>query len=110
MGIGIMSLLAVLPILVVFVLIVVFNWSAVKAMPIALVLTLLIAILFWGTAINQVGGAIVNGVISALEMLFIVFGAILLLNTIKESGALQTIRQSFTSISPDRRIQAIIIA
>ena len=34
----------------------------------------------------------------------------LLLNVLKESGAVDTIRASFTSISPDRRVQAIIVA
>lgn len=46
---------------------------------------------------------------TAVEVLFIVFGAVLMLNTLRESGAIHTIRQGFTSISPDRRIQAIII-
>src|SRR5690606_26584341 len=37
------------------------------------------------------------------------FGALLLLATLTESGAILTIRSAFTSISPDRRVQAIII-
>ncbi|WP_158735855.1 L-lactate permease [Alteribacillus sp. YIM 98480] len=110
MGLGLLCLLALLPILVVFSLIVFLNWSAAKAMPIALVLTIAVAMGFWGTEGSQIGGAVATGIMSALEMLLVVFGAILLLNTLKESGALQTIRQSFVSISPDRRIQAIIIA
>jgi lactate permease len=57
-----------------------------------------------------VAAASVHGVVTALNILFIVFGAILLLYTMRESGALQTLRQGFTNISPDRRIQAIIIA
>jgi lactate permease len=38
------------------------------------------------------------------------FGAILLLNTLKYSGALTSIRAAFTSMSTDRRIQVVIIA
>ncbi|GAK13242.1 LOW QUALITY PROTEIN: L-lactate permease [Geomicrobium sp. JCM 19039] len=79
-------------------------------MPVALILTILLAIFVWGAETAQVGAAVINGIVAALEILFIVFGAILLLNTLKETGALQTIRSGFTSISPDRRIQAIIIA
>src|SRR5690606_14464039 len=37
-------------------------------------------------------------------------GAILLLYTLRESGAIATIRRGFMDISPDRRVQAIIIA
>lgn len=45
-----------------------------------------------------------------MTLLYIVFGAILLLYTVQESGAIRTIRRGFMDISPDRRIQAIIIA
>jgi lactate permease len=38
------------------------------------------------------------------------FGAILLLNTLQESGAIGSIRQSLLGISRDRRVQVIIIA
>ncbi|ASC89737.1 L-lactate permease, partial [Alcaligenes faecalis] len=43
-------------------------------------------------------------------LLFIVFGAVLLLNTLKVGGALAAIRQGFMDVSPDRRIQVIIVA
>jgi lactate permease len=109
-SLGILSLIALTPIVVVFILLVFLNWPAKKAMPVALVVTILVALVVWGTDINQISGAVVHGLVSALNILFIVFGAILLLNTLKESGALQTIRQGFVDISPDRRIQAIIIA
>ena len=46
----------------------------------------------------------------AASLLYIIFGAILLLNTLQESGAMKTIRQGFTDITPDRRVQVIIIA
>ncbi|MCD8509823.1 MAG: L-lactate permease [Bacillus sp. (in: Bacteria)] len=110
MGLGTLSILALTPIIVVFVFLVLLNWPAKRAMPLALVVTVLLAVFVWGTETARVGGAIVHGVVSALNILFIVFGAILLLNTLKESGALQTIRRGFTDISPDRRVQAIIIA
>ena len=58
----------------------------------------------------QVAAASTNGLIVAASLLYIVFGAILLLNTLEESSAIRTIRQAFTNITPDRRIQVIIIA
>ncbi|PYZ95354.1 lactate permease [Salipaludibacillus keqinensis] len=106
----VLSLLALTPIAVVFIFLVVLNWPAKKAMPLALFVTALLAYVVWGAELSQVGGAMVHGIVKALEILFIVFGAILLLNTLKESGALQTIRQGFVDVSPDRRVQAIIIA
>ncbi|ARF16998.1 L-lactate permease [Sporosarcina ureae] len=110
MSLLVLSIIALLPIVTIFVFLVLFNWPASRAMPVALVVTTLIAIFIWGTKANIVAGAAFNGLITALEVIFIVFGAVLLLNTIKESGAIHTIRNGFTTISPDRRIQAIIIA
>ncbi|MCA1318629.1 L-lactate permease [Bacillus tianshenii] len=110
MGLGLLSLIAILPVITIMLFLVILNWPASRAMPVALVVTVLSAIFLWGTKVNVVAGAAVNGIFTALDILFIVFGAVLLLNTVKESGAINTIRQGFISISPDRRIQAIIIA
>ena len=105
-----LSLLALTPILVVFVFLVVLRWPAKKAMPVAYLFTAVIALLVWKTPIMQIGAASIHGVVTALNLLFIVFGAILLLNTLKASGDIHAIRQGFVDISPDRRIQVIIIA
>jgi lactate permease len=110
MNLGILFLLALMPVLTVLVFLVVLRWPAKHAMPLAYVVTVAIALLFWGTDIVVVAAASVHGVVTALNILFIVFGAILLLYTMRESGAMLTLRQGFTNISPDRRIQAIIIA
>jgi lactate permease len=45
-----------------------------------------------------------------MKIIFIVFGALLLLFTMRESGAIQSINRGFTNISTDKRVQAIIIA
>ncbi len=51
-----------------------------------------------------------NGLVVTFTLLYIIFGAILLLNTLTESGGLSVIRRGFTDITPDRRVQVIIIA
>ncbi|MFV2048343.1 L-lactate permease, partial [Metabacillus sp. YM-086] len=110
MNVGILSLIALVPIFSIFLFLVILKWPATRAMPISLIVTALTAVFFWGTKANVVAGAALNGVGTAIDVMFIVFGAVLLLNTVKESGAISTIRQGFITISPDRRIQAIIIA
>lgn len=110
MNLGILFLLALMPVATVFVFLVVLRWPAKHAMPLAYVVTVAIALLIWGTDFKVVAAASMHGVVTALNILFIVFGAILLLYTMRESGAMQTLRQGFTNISPDRRIQAIIVA
>ena len=59
---------------------------------------------------ERVGGASLLGLLIAATLLYIIFGAILLLNTLQQSGALSVIRQGFTDISPDRRVQVILVA
>ncbi|RJL20580.1 L-lactate permease [Paracoccus siganidrum] len=103
-------ILALLPIATVFLLLVVLARSAKFSMLIAYVVTVATALLVWGTELTTVMGATVNGAVTAISLLYIVFGAILMLYTLEESGGIRAIRSGFTSISPDRRVQAIIIA
>ncbi|WP_405401927.1 L-lactate permease [Paracoccus sp. Ld10] len=107
---GIMFIAAALPVAVVFVLLVVMRRSAKLSMMTAYAVTVLLALFLWGAPLARVAGATVNGLVTAVTLLYIVFGAILLLYTVQESGAIRTIRRGFMDISPDRRIQAIIIA
>ncbi|WP_234853230.1 L-lactate permease [Paracoccus everestensis] len=103
-------ILALLPIATVFVLLVVLARPASFSMLMAYLVTAATALLVWGTDLNKVLGATANGAITAISLLYIIFGAILLLYTLEESGGIRSIRGGFTSISPDRRVQAIIIA
>ncbi|WP_422938425.1 L-lactate permease [Vibrio fluvialis] len=86
------------------------NWPAKKAMPVAFTLTVAIALTFWDMTANRVLASVLQGLGITVTVLWIVFGAIFLLNTLKYTGAITVIRNGFTNISPDRRIQAIIIA
>ena len=79
-------------------------------MPLSYAVAAVLALLVWQVPGLQVAAATINGLIVALTLLYIIFGAILLLNTLQESGAIKTIRQGFTDITPDRRVQVIIIA
>ncbi len=104
------SFIAVLPLLVVFVLLVVFRWSALKAMPLALILTIITALFYWEMPSIRIAAASIEGLLIAGKVLYIIFGALLLLFALIHSGVVNTIRNSFKSVSPDPRIQAIIIA
>ncbi|WP_262561212.1 L-lactate permease [Acaryochloris sp. CCMEE 5410] len=69
-----------------------------------------IALGVWRVPGVEVAASSLQGLVAAAEILYIVFGAILLLNTLQESGAIATIRQSLLGISPDPRVQVIVIA
>ncbi len=110
MQLALYSLLALLPMLTAFLLLVVANRPASQSMTVAYLVTVVIALFIWKVPFLQVAASSVEGLITTLEILYIVFGAILLLNTLQESGAISKIRQGLLGITGDRRIQVIIIA
>ncbi len=105
-----LAFLSLLPILVVAIFLVGLRWPASKAMPISYLVAIVLALFIWKVPGATVAAASINGLVVAGTLLFIIFGAILLLNTLQESGGIKRIRQGFTDISEDRRIQVIIIA
>lgn len=109
-NLGVLALLALLPILIVGTLLLGFRWPARTAMPVGLAAVVLIALLTWKMSPVAVGASVVQGLLIAVGLLWIIFGALLMLETLAKSGALQTIRAGFTTISPDRRVQVIIVA
>ena len=107
---GLYALIAILPILAVMFFLVVLRWPATRAMPVAYVMTLAFALWFWKVPFIHTMAATLRGWIIAGTLLWIIFGAIVLLFTLKESGAVATIRRGFMDISRDRRVQVIIVA
>lgn len=104
------SFIALLPIATIFILLVLARRSASEAMPIAYLMTLAIALFIWRVPFLETMAASIQGLFATAEILYIVFGAVLLLKTLQVSGALTAIRQSLLGVSRDRRVQVIIIA
>lgn len=108
-NLAVLSLLALAPILVVGVLLAGLRWPAKFAMPVGYALAVIVALSVWRMDFTGILAASLEGLITAGTMLYIVFGALLLLSTLTVSGAMSAIRAGFNNISPDRRVQAIII-
>ncbi|MCF6758055.1 L-lactate permease [Pseudomonas balearica] len=110
MSTGMLALFAFSPILLAAVLLIGLRWPARTAMPLVYVVTAAVALFVWDMSFNRVLASTLQGLVITIGLLWIIFGAILLLNTLKHSGGITAIRAGFTTVSPDRRIQAIIIA
>lgn len=110
MNVTILALLAFAPIFLAGVLLVGLRMPARTAMPIVYVITALIALFVWQMSFNRILASTLQGLMLTVAILWIIFGAILLLNTLKYSGGIKAIRNGFSGISPDRRVQAIIVA
>ena len=107
---GLLAVLAFAPILSAGVLLIGFKIPAKVVMPIVLVITIIISNFVWGVSGSRVLASSLQGLIITLGILWIIFGAIMLLNTLKYSGAITTIREGFSNITDDRRVQVILIA
>lgn len=103
------AIIAVIPILLAVILMTVFNQSAKRTLPIAWLSVLIIGLFVWKINLSDILAYSMLGMFKAIDLLLIIFGAILILNTLKQSGAMKTISQGFYGISTDRRVQAVII-
>ncbi len=110
MGTMTLAVLSLLPIATVAVFLVMLRWPASRAMPLTYAVAAALALFVWQVPGLQVAAATINGLVIALTLLYIIFGAILLLNTLRASGAINVIRRGFTDVSRDRRVQVIIVA
>src|SRR5699024_3012554 len=57
-----------------------------------------------------ISASMLEGIHKALTILLILFGAIVLLNTLQNTGAVDRINQGFRNISADMRVQIVIVA
>ncbi len=103
------TILSFLPIIFILVMMIGFKKSSKISLSTALFLAVLISLFFWKMNIVNVAAYVLFGFLKAFDILVIVFGAILILNTLKFSGGMDSINHAFSSISKDRRVQVIII-
>ena len=103
-------LLAATPLLLAGALLVVFLWPATRAMPVAWIVALIIGFAVWNMPPSYLAASSLVGVMTAIQILWIVFGALLLLYTLKEAGAFDRINEGFAAVSDDRRVQIVLVA
>ncbi|WP_297827918.1 L-lactate permease [uncultured Desulfovibrio sp.] len=109
MSVGMLALLAVIPIVAALVLMVGMRWPATRAMPVAWLACVICGLVGWKLDVMYLAALSLQGVVVAVGVLIIVFGAILVLYTLEQSGGMETIQYGMQNVSRDRRIQTIII-
>ncbi|PRO65455.1 L-lactate permease [Alkalicoccus urumqiensis] len=68
------------------------------------------ALVIWQMPLIDAGAAVTQGMVQALAILYILFGAVLLLRTLEKTGAVARINEGFRKLSPDMRVQTVIVA
>ena len=109
MSIGLLATVALIPILIALVLMVGLRMGAMKAMPVAWLACALGAYFVWKLPVDYIAALSIQGAISAVGVLLIVFGALVLLHTLQYSGGMETIQYGMQGVSRDMRVQAIIV-
>lgn len=104
-----LALIAAIPIILTIILTVGLNMAAKKVLPISWLSIVIIGLGYWGMDLQHVAAYTVMGFLGSIDVLFIIFGAILVMNTLNVAGAMKRIEGMFNSISEDARIQLIII-
>ncbi len=105
------ALCALIPLAVLFILLGGLKVRAWIAGLISLGVAMVVAVVLFGMPVGQTISAAVNGALFGFfPILWIVINAVWVYNLTVESGHFDVLRRSFEKVSPDQRIQAIIIA
>jgi lactate permease len=110
-SLGWSSLFAALPLLALFVLLGVLRMRAWLAALLSLLVAIIVAVFVYPMPFDQALLATTEGAaFGFFPILWIVINAIWIYNMTVETGHFDVLRRSFTSVSDDQRIQAVIIA
>jgi lactate permease len=105
------TLVAVIPIVVLFVLLagirMAAQWSGLITLAVALVLAVLVYGMPVGLALDS---ALFGAAFGLFPIVWIVINAIFIYNVIVDTGYFETIRDSLAGVSNDRRVQVVLIA
>ena len=86
------------------------NWGAPRAGAVACVLAVVLALLVFGAAPDQVGIASAKGVSLSVFVLTIVWTSVYLFNVLDKLKCIDAIGRTMTALAADRLVQGLIIA
>jgi lactate permease len=110
-SLGLSALCAAIPLLTLFVLLGVLRMKAWMAGLISLAVAIVVSVVFFDMPVGQsLLGASEGAAFGFFPILWIVINAIWVYNLTVETGHFDVLRRSFEKVSPDLRVQAIIIA
>lgn len=87
----------------------VFKWSGNKAGPFALALTVLIGLVFYGADVKLVLQSILKSILVSMDILLIIWPALLLYQIANSAGALVKITEGIVSLTQEKVLQTLLI-
>lgn len=105
-----MILIALSAVILPLVLLGILNMPATKGMSISAFIVLLEGFFFWKMPTTVLLASIMQSIHKALPILWILFGALMMLNILQHTGAIERINAGFHTISADMRLQVLLVA
>ncbi|HBA92365.1 MAG TPA: L-lactate permease, partial [Anaerolineaceae bacterium] len=102
-------ILAFLPVLTVLALMLGLRWGGSRAGAVGWFTALIVAAVFFGAGPQLLTYAQVKAVLLSLDVLYIIWTALLLFHTAAEAGALTSIGRALTALTPDRMMQGLLL-
>lgn len=102
-------LAALMPILLPLIFLVVLRMPARKGMFLTFIIFLISSFAIWGMDSSIILASILQGMHKAVTILWILFGAILLLKVMTHTGGVEIIKKGFANVTGDMRVQAVIV-
>ncbi len=102
-------LLALSPVVVILLLMLVAKWGGSKAGAAAFLYSILIAIIFFGLNLPTFLYSQLRGLFLSLDVLLIIWSALLIYNVAEEAGAVQVIGTTLPRLTPDRLMQGLLL-
>ena len=110
-SLGLTSIFAVLPLIVLFVLLGVLRMRAWLASVITLVVAIIIALAVYSMPIGQAGDSALEGAVFGFwPIMWIVINALWIYNMSDATGHFAVLRRVFSGVSDDHRVQVVVIA
>jgi lactate permease len=102
-------ILALLPVIVVLVLMLLRRWGGSKAGAVSWFVAIAVAMLFFGAGPRLIAYSQVKAILLSLDVLYIIWTALLLFHIADEAGAVAVIGRTLPRLTSDRTLQALLL-
>jgi lactate permease len=102
-------LLALLPVIIILILMLGPRWGGSKAGAVGWLACIVIAVVFFGAGPSLIAYTQVKGILLTLDVLYIIWTALLLYHVANEAGAINIIGQNLKALTADRVLQGLLL-
>lgn len=102
-------LLALSPVLVVLILMLGLKWGGSKAGAVSWFAAILVAVVFFGAGPRLIAFSQVKAILLTLDVLYIIWTALLLFHIVDEAGAVRIIGQALPGLTANRTMQGLLL-